>query len=224
APVVTWGLSTGDVRAQGLALDDEARASFTLTVPEGLDRLDGTPVPPGAHRVRPDLLGEHQAANVLAALTAALVAGCDPASAATALDGARLESGQRMQALRAGGALVIDDAYNANPDSMREALKTLAHLGRGHRTIAVLGQMLELGEDTAALHDQIGRLVVRLNISQLYVVGDGAAAIHHGASLEGSFGGESEYLDSAEDAITVLRRTVMPGDVVLLKSSRDAGL
>src|SRR5690625_6293183 len=74
---------------------------------------------------------------------------------------------------------------------MRHALKTLAHLGRGRRTIAVLGEMLELGEDSVRLHDEIGRLAVRLNISQLYVVGEGAAPIHHGASLEGSFGGES---------------------------------
>lgn len=74
------------------------------------------------------------------------------------------------------------------------------------------------------LHDEIGRLAVRLNISQLYSVGDGAAPIHHGASLEGSFGGESEYLDTVEEAIAVLERTVQPGDAVLLKSSRDAGL
>ncbi|AXK44632.1 UDP-N-acetylmuramoyl-tripeptide--D-alanyl-D-alanine ligase [Brachybacterium saurashtrense] len=224
APVLTWGFSAGDVRGTELSLDERARVSFTLEVPEGLASLHGAPIAPGRYAVRPDLLGEHQAANVLAALAAALVAGVDPAAATAALDGARIASGQRMQVLEAGGALVIDDAYNANPDSMRQALKTLAHLGRGHRTIAVLGEMLELGEDTVRLHDEIGRLAVRLNISQLYVVGDGAAPIHHGASLEGSFGGESEYLDTVEEAIAVLERTVRPGDAVLLKSSRDAGL
>ena len=224
APVVTWGFTTGDVRGGDLSLDDQARVSFSLEVPAGLTTLSGASVPAGDFPVRPDLLGEHQAANVLAALTAALVAGVDPSAAAAALEGATLASGQRMQALHAGGALIIDDAYNANPDSMRQALKTLAHLGRSHRTIAVLGEMLELGPDTVRLHDEIGRLAVRLNIGQLYVVGDGAAAIHHGASLEGSFGGESEYLDTVEDAIDLLQRTVRPGDAVLLKSSRDAGL
>lgn len=224
APVVTWGFTAGDVRGADLDLDDQARVSFTLEVPAGLTTLSGASVPAGEFPVRPDLLGEHQAANVLAALTAALVAGVDPSAAALALEGATLASGQRMQALRAGGALIIDDAYNANPDSMRQALKTLAHLGRSHRTIAVLGEMLELGPDSVRLHDEIGRLAVRLNISQLYVVGDGAAAIHHGASLEGSFGGESEYLDTVEDAIDLLQRTVRPGDAVLLKSSRDAEL
>lgn len=224
APVVTWGLYSGDVRGADLTLDADARLGFTLTVPEGLVRLDGTEVPAGSHPVHPDLLGEHQAGNVLAALTAAVLAGGDPAAAAASLQGAKLVSGQRMEVLRSADVLVIDDAYNANPDSMRHALKTLAHLGRGRRTIAVLGEMLELGEDAVRLHDEIGRLVVRLNISQLYVVGDGAAPIHHGASLEGSFGGESEYLDTVEEAIAVLQRTVAPGDAVLMKSSRDAGL
>lgn len=224
APVTTWGFYAGDVRGARLELDEEARARFDLVVPEGLVRLDGGAVPAGAFPVRPDLLGEHQAANVLAALTAALVAGADPAAAARALEGARLASGQRMQTHRAGGVLLVDDAYNANPDSMRFALRTLAHIGRGRRTIAVLGEMLELGADSARLHDEIGRLAVRLNISQLIVVGAGAAPIHHGASLEGSFGGESLHVGTVEEAIAVLERTVAPGDVVLLKSSRDAGL
>ncbi|NMA76653.1 MAG: UDP-N-acetylmuramoyl-tripeptide--D-alanyl-D-alanine ligase [Actinomycetales bacterium] len=224
SPVITWGFTDGDVRGAELTLDDRARVRFELVVPEGLTTLRGEPVPFGRFDVHPDLLGEHQAANVLAALTAALVAGVAPADAAAALDGATLASGQRMQVHEAAGALVIDDAYNANPDSMRQALKTLAHLGRTHRTIAVLGEMLELGPDGVRLHDEIGRLAVRLNISQLYSVGDGAAPIHHGASLEGSFGGESEYLDTVEEAIAVLERTVQPGDAVLLKSSRDAGL
>ncbi|WP_114855861.1 UDP-N-acetylmuramoyl-tripeptide--D-alanyl-D-alanine ligase [Brachybacterium sp. YJGR34] len=224
APALRWGFTEGDLRGEDLSLDDEARLSFTLAVPEGLTALDGTAIPAGRFPVRPDLLGEQQAANVLAALTAALVAGADPATATAALEGASLATGQRMEVLRAGGVTIIDDAYNANPDSMRQALKTLAHLGRSHRTIAVLGEMLELGEDSAVLHDGIGRLVVRLNIGTLYVIGDGAAPIHHGASLEGSFGGESVWLGSVEEAQAVLERTLAPGDVVLLKSSRDAGL
>jgi len=224
APVLTWGFTDGDVRGADLTLDDRARVAFDLVIPEGLTTLAGEAIPVGRFPVRPDLLGEHQAANVLAALAAACVAGVDPAAAAASLDGATLASGQRMQVIEAGGVLVIDDAYNANPDSMRQALKTLAHLGRTHRTVAVLGEMLELGPDSVRLHDEIGRLAVRLNISQLYSVGDGAAAIHHGASLEGSFGGESEHLDTVDEAIEVLASTLRPGDVVLMKSSRDAGL
>jgi UDP-N-acetylmuramoyl-tripeptide--D-alanyl-D-alanine ligase len=224
APVLTWGFHEGEVRGAELTLDDQARVAFDLVVPEGLTTLRGDAVTAGRFPVHPDLLGEHQAANVLAALAAALVAGVDPAAACAALEGATLASGHRMEVHRAAGALVINDAYNANPDSMKQALKTLAHLGRTHRTIAVLGEMLELGPDAVRLHDEIGRLAVRLNISQLYVVGDGAAPIHHGASLEGSFGGESEYVDTVDEALAVLERTVRPGDAVLLKSSRDAGL
>ena len=224
AQALSWGFHEGTVRGADLTLDDRARIAFDLVVPEGLTTLKGAPVPAGTFPVRPDLMGEHQAANVLAALTGALAAGVDPAAATAALDGATLASGHRMEVLRAGGAIVINDAYNANPDSMKQALKTLAHLGRTHRTIAVLGEMLELGPDAVRLHDEIGRLVVRLNISQLYVVGDGAAPIHHGASLEGSFGGESEYVDTVDEALAVLERTVRPGDAVLMKSSRDAGL
>lgn len=224
APVVTWGLDHGDVRGTDLQLDEDARVSVTLSIPEGLVRPDGSPVPAGSFEVRPDLLGEHQATNVVAALTGAVLAGADPAQAAASLKGVRLASGQRMEALRAGGVLVIDDAYNANPDSMRLALKTLAHLGRGHRTIAVLGEMLELGDQSVRLHDEIGRLAVRLNIGQLIVVGRGAAPIHQGASLEGSFGGESMQVADVEEALAVLERILAPGDVVLLKSSRDAGL
>ena len=224
AQALSWGFHEGTVRGADLTLDDRARIAFDLVVPEGLTTLKGAPVPAGTFPVRPDLMGEHQAANVLAALTGALAAGVDPAAATAALDGATLASGHRMEVLRAGGAIVINDAYNANPDSMKQALKTLAHLGRTHRTIAVLGEMLELGPDAVRLHDEIGRLAVRLNISQLYVVGDGAAPIHHGASLEGSFGGESEYVETVDEALAVLERTVRPGDAVLMKSSRDAGL
>lgn len=225
ATVVTWGEGGGDVRLSDLRLDEEARASFTLTVPTGLVAVDGTPVPPGHAAVHLDLVGEHQAMNAVAAATGALLAGARLDGIVEALGSARVLSGQRMETTELpGGATLINDAYNANPDSMRLALRTLAHLGRGRRTIAVLGEMLELGEDTVRLHDEVGRLAVRLNIDQLVVVGPGARAIHNGACLEGSFGGESVYAETLDEALAVLETTMRPGDVVLLKSSRDAGV
>ncbi|MEK8224925.1 cyanophycin synthetase [Oerskovia sp. M15] len=100
---------------------------------------------------------------------------------ATAMSPHRMAVSQRPD-----GITVIDDSYNANPDSMRAALKALAVMaGRQRRSVAVLGEMLELGPDSRAAHDEIGRLVVRLNIKLLVVVGDGAGGIHDGATQEG---------------------------------------
>jgi UDP-N-acetylmuramoyl-tripeptide--D-alanyl-D-alanine ligase len=128
--------------------------------------------------------------------------------------------------LQAGGGItVINDAYNASPDSMAAALKTLAQIRRpGERTVAVLGEMAELGEFSREEHDRIGRLAVRLNIDRLIVVGEGARAIHLGAGLEGSWNGESVQVADRDEAYDVLREDLRAGDVVLVKSSKSAGL
>jgi len=129
---------------------------------------------------------------------------------------------------RADGVTVINDAYNANPDSMRAALKALAAVGRGKgpgtRTVAVLGEMRELGDTSRDEHDAIGRLAVRLDISRLLVVGEAARAMHLGACLEGSWGEESAFVADNAEAEAWLREHVEPGDVVLLKASRGAAL
>jgi len=95
---------------------------------------------------------------------------------------------------------------------------------RGGRSWAVLGEMLELGDDAVAEHDGIGRLAVRLGVSRLVVVGRGAAALHTGALMEGSWGEESVLVPDTDAAFDLLSEQLRPGDVVLLKSSRDAGL
>lgn len=225
APVVFWGEGQGDLQIHNLRLDDFARASFDLEITRPVRRLDGSTVEPGSVEISSPLLGEHQARNVTAASAAALVAGVSPEDLPGILRDAHAVSGGRMEVLEAPhGITIINDAYNANPDSMRQALRTLAHLGEKHRTIAVLGEMLELGDEHIALHDGIGRVAVRLNISQLIVVGRGAMPIHQGASLEGSFGGESRYVEDLAEAQAVLEQIVEPGDVVLVKSSHGAGL
>jgi UDP-N-acetylmuramoyl-tripeptide--D-alanyl-D-alanine ligase len=88
----------------------------------------------------------------------------------------------------------------------------------------VLGEMLELGPDSVAEHDRIGRMAVRLNISRLVVVGQGARPMHTGAVHEGSWGEESVLVPDVDAALELLGEQLAPGDVVLLKSSRDAGL
>ena len=172
------------------------------------------------------VLGEHQAMNAAAALSVAELLGVDRQLAKTALETLPLAERWRMQPIqRQDGVLVINDAYNASPDSMRAALQTLATIGRtGRRTIAVLGEMAELGEYAIAEHDAIGRLVVRLNIDQLYVVGEGARLIHMGAVQEGSWANESQFFATIDEAFDGIRGKLQSGDVVLVKSSNSAAL
>jgi UDP-N-acetylmuramoyl-tripeptide--D-alanyl-D-alanine ligase len=124
----------------------------------------------------------------------------------------------------AAGITVINDAYNANPESMGAALKSLAVMSEGRRSIAVLGHMAELGPDAVAQHDRIGRLAVRLDIGQLLAVGEQARAIATGAALEGSFNGESEWVPDTPAAVARLGELLRPGDVVLVKGSRSAAM
>jgi UDP-N-acetylmuramoyl-tripeptide--D-alanyl-D-alanine ligase len=125
---------------------------------------------------------------------------------------------------RADGVTIINDAYNANPESMRAALRTLADLGQGRRTWAVLGAMLELGEDSIREHTAVGTQVVRLNISRLVVVGREARALYISAIQEGSWGDECSFTETAEEAYELLQRELQPGDLVLFKSSNGVGL
>ena len=143
-----------------------------------------------------------------------------------ALEAMPLAERWRMQLThRVDGVSIINDAYNASPDSTKAALQTLAQLGKsGRRTIAVLGEMAELGAYSREQHDAIGRIVVRLNIDQLVVIGEAAKLIHMGAEQEGSWGGESKYFDSISEALTYLRGMLEPGDIVLVKSSKSANL
>ena len=202
------------VRAEDVNLSVEGNPCFTLALPGG-----------GRHEVRPLLIGRHHITNLLAAASAAHVLGIPGERIAAGLSGARAISRWRMERTdRPDGVTVINDAYNANPESMRAALATLAELGRGRRTWAVLGEMLELGDDSVSAHDGLGRVAVRLNISKLLVVGDGAKAIHTGAVLEGSWGDEALFVQNVSEAEDILSRELQPGDLVLVKSSNGAGL
>jgi len=217
ARVVRFGTAVGsDVRVTDLVVDDLGRPSFALHA--------------GAEQalVSMGLVGEHHAGNAAAAAAAALSLGLRLEAVAEALGTATATSRGRMEvAERADGVTVIDDAYNANPDSVRAALKALAAVGRGRpgsRTVAVLGEMRELGESSREEHDAVGRLVVRLDIQQLLVVGAAAKPIHLGASLEGSWGEESVFVEDNDAAADWLRTHLAPGDVVLFKASNAVQL
>ncbi|GAA2741529.1 UDP-N-acetylmuramoyl-tripeptide--D-alanyl-D-alanine ligase [Kitasatospora cinereorecta] len=219
ARVVLFGESPdAHVRATGVRLDDTGRPSFTLTTPAG------------SAPVQLRLYGEHHVSNALAAAAVAVELGMPVDDVAEALGEAGALSRWRMEVVeRADGVTVVNDAYNANPDSMRAALRALATMaGRGperRRTWAVLGEMRELGEDSLDEHDAIGRLAVRLDVTKLVAVGGREAArMELGARNEGSWGEESVLVSDADAAIELLRSQVRPGDVVLVKASRSVGL
>ena len=210
------------VAALNLRTTDAGCPEFTLRLPDGSE-----------YEISSQLIGEHHVHNLLAAATIAYNSGISGEKIARALNKAAAASKWRMARTdRADGVTVINDAYNANPESMAAALRTLAQLGRTvdpatgqpHRTWAVLGAMLELGDASVEEHDRIGRLVVRMNISKLIAVGDETKPIYNAAHLEGSWGNEATWVKTPEEAEQILRAEVRPGDIVLFKSSNGVKL
>jgi UDP-N-acetylmuramoyl-tripeptide--D-alanyl-D-alanine ligase len=215
ARVVRFGASPiADVRMDHLELDPLARPAFTL-------HAGGASAP-----VQLQMVGEHMAANACAAAAVALELGMPLARVAELLGAATPRSQWRMEvATTPGGVTVVNDAYNANPESMRAALRALAAMRQpGGRTIAVLGEMKELGADSIAEHDAIGRLAVRLDVWRTIAVGQGARPLFLGAAQEGSWDGEAQWVPDAEAAVAMLRGLLRAGDVVLVKASRSVGL
>jgi UDP-N-acetylmuramoyl-tripeptide--D-alanyl-D-alanine ligase len=164
--------------------------------------------------------------NALAAASAAHVLGVGIDDIVAALETVTRAERWRMEVMGGGDRpTVINDAYNASPDSMAAALKTLAQIAApGQRTVAVLGEMSELGPYSVEEHDRIGRMVVRLNIGKLFVVGEGARAIHLAAEHEGSWGGEAVFAADADEAYALIAAELRPDDLVLVKSSNSARL
>ncbi|GIJ77773.1 UDP-N-acetylmuramoyl-tripeptide--D-alanyl-D-alanine ligase [Micromonospora phaseoli] len=210
ARVVRYGEAAhADVRAVDVTLDERGRPAYTLLTPEG------------SAPVRLGLTGRHQVSNSLAAAAVARELGMPLAELAIALGALGLVSTRRMDVFeRTDGVTVIDDSYNANPASMAVALRALAGIGNGRRTVAVLGYMAELGDFEAQGHAEMGRLAAELDVDRLLVVGEAAVSIHHGATSVGDWGGESVLLTDQAAAVEVLRSELRPGDVVLVKGSR----
>ena len=219
--VLTFGTDRdADVRLQAVRLDEEGRPAFALSHESTVVDLS----------LR--LVGEHQARNAAAAAAAAVAVGVPLLAACEALAQVEALSQWRMEVRhRADGVTVINDAYNANPDSMEAALRSLVAVGQGRgdgrRTVAVLGEMRELGESSDSEHDAVGRLAVRLGVHQLLVVGEAARAMHRGAQGERAVSGEGEepvFVADNDEAGAWLDAHVEPGDVVLVKASRGARL
>jgi UDP-N-acetylmuramoyl-tripeptide--D-alanyl-D-alanine ligase len=203
------------VRAARVETNAAGNPEFELFLPDSA----------AAHHVRSRLIGAHHVGNLLAAAGAAHAAGVPGARIAASLSSQTAASRWRMERTeRPDGVTVINDAYNANPESMRAALRTLADLGRGRRTWAVLGAMLELGPDSIREHTTVGTQVVRLNISRLLVVGREARSLYVSAIQEGSWGDECLFTETVDEAYDLLQQQLEPGDLVLFKSSNSIGL
>ncbi|MDT7579629.1 MAG: UDP-N-acetylmuramoyl-tripeptide--D-alanyl-D-alanine ligase [Pseudonocardiales bacterium] len=188
------------VRAEDVTLD-AGRPRFRLVAPQG------------AADVALQLVGAHHVGNALAAAAVALELGATPEGVAAALSTAGPASRWRMEVTeRADGVTVVNDAYNANPESMRAALQALVALGEGRRrTWAVLGRMGELGDSAAEAHADVAAAAAGLRVDELVTIG----APEYGAGRP---------VADADAALTLLRAELAPGDVVLVKASRAVGL
>jgi UDP-N-acetylmuramoyl-tripeptide--D-alanyl-D-alanine ligase len=208
ARVCTYGRHGSDVRVDGVELDDFARPAVVLV--HGDQR----------RRVQLHLLGEHQAINAAAAVAGGLACGRPFDGLLDALETVETLSPWRMELHeRPDGLVLLNDAYNANPDSMRSALETLSSIGRrtGRRTVAVVGEMRELGDTSAVEHQAVGRLTAELGIDEVVVVGEGAHEIAESARA-------ASFYASVAEAAAAVRDNVRGTDVVLVKASRAAGL
>ncbi|SDH43071.1 UDP-N-acetylmuramoyl-tripeptide--D-alanyl-D-alanine ligase [Leifsonia sp. 98AMF] len=224
ARVLWFGLDErADVRATDV-VSDRRGTSFTLHLPPR-NGAEGPSSESQSRPVRFQVLGEHHVMNALAAAASAYVLDVDIDTIVSALQTVKTAERWRMEVMGGSDVTVINDAYNASPDSMAAAIKTLAQIAEPDgRTIAVLGEMSELGEFSGEEHDRIGLLAVRLGIDQLVIVGPAARRMHISAINEGSWDGESLYFDTQDAAFEHLRGALRPGDTVLVKSSNSAGL
>jgi UDP-N-acetylmuramoyl-tripeptide--D-alanyl-D-alanine ligase len=214
ARVVLVGRSAdAEVRATDVRMDDRGRAAYRLVAPAG------------AVDVQLGLHGEHHVGNSLACAAVALELGMGLDELAGALAAARPVSRWRMEVTDTpGGVTVVNDAYNANPDSMRAALSALAAMSRGRRTWAVFGPMAELGPQAADEHEALGRLAVRSGVDRLVAVGELARPVHDGALEESAREGMAVHVPDIDAAVALLTAELRPGDIVLIKASRAAGL
>lgn len=209
---LTFGRADGDVRATRVELDPAGRPSFILNH-QGL-----------GVRVKLAMYGEHHVANATAAAAVALGLGADLRSVAEVLCSSRQLTPGRMEVgERPDGVTIVNDAFNANPDSMLAALNALGAMSGGaRRTIAVLGEMRELGAQSEAEHAELGRRVAAAGVGHLLAVGGGEAKLMHDQALAG--GVTCTLVPDRDAALALLLEYVEPGDLVLLKGSHSTGL
>ncbi|MCI6574209.1 MAG: UDP-N-acetylmuramoyl-tripeptide--D-alanyl-D-alanine ligase [Actinomycetaceae bacterium] len=205
------------IYATDIRVDEADHAEFTLHTPAG------------EAPVRLALVGEHHVANALAAASAAHVLGIPLERIAQVLSTAGAASAHRMAVSTVAGATVIDDSYNANPDSMRAGIRALTRLGRGRRMVAVLGKMNELGEHSTDEHRSLGCVVAESGVDVLVGIGDDGdvrALVDSAQSAAHSDGKELQTVTIADvdEARRIVPTLIVSGDVVLLKGSNSSSV
>ncbi len=211
---VRWFGTGPDAEVRATDVDVDASGTRCTVV------VDGSRLP-----LRLKVLGAHHVMNALAAIAAATALGVAPRDCIDRLETVELAERWRMQPLGSERVRIINDAYNASPDSMAAALRTLAQITRpDQRMVAVLGAMSELGEYAGEEHDRIGELAVRLRIPRIVIVGPEARRMFLAAVGEGSWDDEAVFFATADDAFEYLLTELRDGDRVLVKSSNSAGL
>ena len=206
ATVFTYGFSsTADVRAENLQLT--AYGSYTFELVYRGERIPAS-IP---------MLGEHNVLNALAAAAVGIAVGMEVTDIALALTTLKLMSKWRMEVHQIpGNVTIINDAYNANPESMAAALETLTAIPATGRTFSILGKMHELGDDSDAIHAQIAKLAIELGVSQVVAVGEAAKTY----GLPETKGQKSVWLPDFDSACDYIVNEVNSGDVLLFKASR----
>ncbi len=206
AKTIFAGTKEGTVRATDLR---QSASGSEFTILEGAHRCRAQLPVPGLHMVQ----------NALLAVAAGRVFGLSLEDSAAGLASAPLTKA-RLQIKTIHGVQFIDDSYNANPESMRAALRTLAELEADGRRIAVLGEMAELGKESERSHREVGEAAAALKIDQLIAIGEMAAAIANAAQNAGLE--NSRIVASPDEAAELLADETSPGDLVLIKGSRSA--
>lgn len=211
--VVWFGTGEGvDIRASDIEVSAEGT---TATI-----HVDGEKLP-----LHLQIIGTHHVHNAMAAIGATRALGVSPKTAIERMQTLEFAERWRMQPMGNDEIRIYNDAYNASPDAMAAALRTLAQIAKpGERMVAVLGSMAELGDLADEEHDRIGLLAVRLNIPRIVIVGASARRMYLAAIGEGSWDGEAVFMPDADAAYDYLMQELRPGDRVLLKSSVSAGL
>jgi len=201
-----YGFGARGLTVRGTILETDARGCVHFRFAHRKARRGTT--------VRMAVPGAHSALNALAAATAGLALGVPATGIREALGSFRAVK-DRMQIIRSAGVVIINDAYNANPDSMMAALRTLATMNTRGKRIAVLGDMREMGHASEREHRNLGREVARLGVEYLLTFGAQARHIHDGANMEMKF-----HYDQKNMLAEYLLELVSPGDLVLVKGSR----